>query len=121
MKTLLCSVPDGALDSHHAHNPLIPRGDDTRPPPMPLGIIRVLYTMEQQGHEGDIYDINNLRHTDEVIIKNLKEYNPDVVGLSGPLSHCYPHMKRISKIVRDVFLKATQNEEGYRNTFLRGG
>ena len=106
MKTLLCTVPDGALDSYHAYVPLIPRREDTRPPPFPLGVIRVLYSMEKEGHVGDIYDINNLRHTDEVIIKNLNEYKPDVVGLSGPLSHCYPHMKRIIKIVRDLFPKA---------------
>ena len=71
MKTLLCSVPDGALDSYHAYVPLILRGEDTRPPPFPLGIIRVSYTMQQNGYAGDIYDINDLRHTDEVLIKNF--------------------------------------------------
>ncbi len=106
MKTLLCTVPDGSLDSHHAYVPLIPRAEGTRPPPMPLGLIRVLHSMEKEGFKGDIYDINNLRHTDEQIIKNLKDYNPDVVGLSGPLSHCYPHMKRIINIVKDLLPKA---------------
>lgn len=106
MKTLLCSVPDGALDSYHAYVPLIPRGENTRHPPLPLGIVRVLYEMEQNGHDGDIYDINNLRHKDEEIIKNFKDYKPDIIGLSGTLSHCYPHMKRIIKLIRDLFPKA---------------
>ena len=105
MRTLLCSVPDGALDSCHAYRPLIPRGKNTRYPPLPLGVVRVLDIMEQNGHGGDIYDINNLRHTDEEIIKNFKKYKPDVIGLSGTLSHCYPHMKRVIKIIRDLFPK----------------
>ncbi len=105
MRTLLCSVPDGALDSCHAYRPMIPRGKNTRYPPLPLGVVRVLDIMKQNGHDGDIYDINNLRHTDEEIIKNFKKYKPDVIGLSGTLSHCYPHMKRVIKIIRGLFPK----------------
>ena len=45
-KTLFCSVSDGALDLHHPYVPLIPRAEDTRPPPFPLCIIRVLYTTQ---------------------------------------------------------------------------
>ena len=105
MRTLLCSVPDGALDAYHACTPLIPRGANTRHPPFPLGIVRVLWEMEQNGYDGDIYDINNLRHKDEVIIDNFKKYKPDIIGLSGTLSHCYPHMKRIANLIRNLFPK----------------
>ena len=79
MRTLLCSVPDGALDAYHACTPLIPRGANTRHPPFPLGIVRVLWEMEQNGYDGDIYDINNLRHKDEVIIDKFKKYKPDII------------------------------------------
>ena len=58
---------------------------------------------EKKGYSSDIYDINNLRHSDEKLIKNLKQTNPTVVGLSGTLSHCYPNVKRITKILRDLF------------------
>ena len=51
MKTLLCTVPDGSLDSYHAYVPLIPRAEGTRPPPMPLGLIRVLHSMEKEAVE----------------------------------------------------------------------
>ena len=114
MKTLLCSVPDGALQD--IQKPLIPRlksnlehswsGKDNEMPMFPIGILRVLSAMQKNGYDGDIYDINNLRHSDEEIIKNLNKVKPDVVGLSGPLSHCYPNLKRITKIVRDLFPKA---------------
>ena len=114
MKILLCSIPDGALQK--IQKPLIPRlksnlehswsGKDNEMPTFPIGILRVLSAIQKNGYDGDIYDINNLRHSDEEIIKNLTKIKPDVVGLSGPLSHCYPNLKRITKIVRDLFPKA---------------
>ena len=100
MKILLCSVPDGALKDMA---PFIPRGNGGRRPEFPLGILRILSSIQQHGYDGEIYDINNLRHSDEVLIKNFQKTKPTVVGLSGPLSHCYPHMKRITKILRDLF------------------
>ena len=109
MKILLCSVPDGALQS--GQTPLIPRmksnkehswsGKDNEFPTFPIGIMRVLAAAQKNGYDGEIYDINNLRHTDEEIINNLNKVKPDIVGLSGPLSHCYPNLKRIIKIIRD--------------------
>ena len=113
MKVLLCSVPDGALQK--VQKPLIPRlksnlahswsGKDNEMPTFPIGILRVLSAIQKNEYDGDIYDINNLRHSDEEIIMNLNKVKPDVVGLSGPLSHCYPNLKRITKIVRDLFPK----------------
>ena len=104
MKILLCSVPDGAL---RQTVPMIPRGPHTASPSMrpnfPLGILRVLSSVMEHGYEGEIYDINNLRPTDKELIENIKKVNPDVIGLSGPLSHCYPFLKHISKLVRKNF------------------
>ena len=70
MKVLLCSIPDGALQE--IQKPLIPRlksnkahswsGKDNEFPTFPIGILRVLSAMQKNGYDGDIYDINNLRH-----------------------------------------------------------
>jgi len=114
MNILLCSVPDGALQN--GQKPLIPRmqsnkdhswsGKDNEFPTFPIGIMRVLAAAEKNGYDGEIYDINNLRHTDEEILNNLNKVKPDLVGLSGPLSHCYPNLKRIIKIIRENYPKA---------------
>ena len=112
MKILLCSVPDGSIKNKP--QPLIPRsnmqngmyswsGKDNEQPTFPIGLMRIYAAMEKDGYNGDIYDINNLRHDDDELIKNLKKIKPDVVGLGGPLSHCYPNMKRIIKILRNLF------------------
>ena len=57
-------------------------------------VLRILQSMEKCGFNGEVYDINNLRHSDDEIIKNLKKYEPEVVGLSAVFLHCYPHLKR---------------------------
>ncbi len=100
MKILLCSVPDGADKPSKS---LVPRGQTSTLPIFPLGIQRVLSSVQEHGYDGEIYDINNLRHSDDEIVKNIKKVQPNIVGLSGPLSHCYPHIKRISKLVRKNF------------------
>jgi len=101
MKILMCSIPDGSLSN--TLKPLLPRGNHYQIPIQPIGILRLITWMKKKGYSSDIYDINNLRHSDEKLIKNLKQTNPTVVGLSGTLSHCYPNVKRITKILRDLF------------------
>jgi radical SAM superfamily enzyme YgiQ (UPF0313 family) len=59
--------------------------------------------MKKKGYSADIYDINNLRPSDEKLIENFKRTKPTVVGLSATLSHCYPNIKRITKILRQLF------------------
>ena len=100
MKILLCSVPDGA---DKPSKPLVPRGQTSVLPIFPLGIQRVLASVQEHGYDGEIYDINNLRHSDDEIVENIKKVQPNIIGLSGPLSHCYPHLKRISKLIRKNF------------------
>jgi len=95
MKTLLCSVPDGPLEP--TLKPFVNK------PYLPLGILRILSWMEKKGYSADIYDINFLRPSDEQLIKTFKQINPTVVGLSATLSWCYPNVKRISKILRELF------------------
>ncbi len=124
MKILLCSVPDGAL---RQTVPIIPRGPHTASPSMrpifPLGILRVLSSAQEHGYTGEIYDINNLRPTDDELIKNIKKVNPDVIGLSGPLSHCYPFIKHISKLVRkhfpDIWIIVGGNVTGSAHILLK--
>ena len=99
MKILLCTVPDGSLEPTE---PMIPRNGRSPNITFPLGILRILQSMEKEGYEGEIYDINNLRHSDEQLIENFKKTKPDIVGLSAVFLHCYPHLKRIAQIIRDV-------------------
>ena len=95
MKTLLCSVPDGSLEA--TLQPFVYKSY------LPLGALRILSWLEKNGHSSDIYDINFLRPSDEKLIKTLKQISPTVVGLSATLSHCYPNVKRIAKILRELF------------------
>ena len=37
------------------------------------------------------------------MIEHFKRIKPDVVGFSAVLSWCYPNVKRISKILRELF------------------
>lgn len=113
MNILLCTVPDGTLKFQKDRVPLIPRrkaeklfswsGKDNEMPTFPIGVMRVLAAIQQNGYDGEIYDLNNLRQSDDEIIKNLKKIKPDIVGLSGPLSHCYPNLKHLAKIIRNLF------------------
>ena len=102
-KILLCSVPDGSLSN--TLKPLVPRDKIKRVqvPIFPVGILRINTFIKKNGYDSDIYDINNLRPSDEELIKAFKRVKPTVVGLSATLSHCYPNVKRITKILRDLF------------------
>jgi anaerobic magnesium-protoporphyrin IX monomethyl ester cyclase len=113
MKILLCTVPDGTLKFQKDRVPLIPRrkaeklfswqGKDNEMPTFPIGVMRILAAIQQRGYDGEIYDLNNLRQSDDEIIENFKKIKPDIVGLSGPLSHCYPNLKHLAKIIRNLF------------------
>ena len=96
MKTLMCSVPDGPLSE--TLTPLFPKRDNMlrNPPPLP-GILRINTWIEKNGYNSDIYDINNLRHSDEELIKNFKRTKPTVVGLSAT-----PNSEML---ISNVFLK----------------
>ena len=93
MKVLLCSVPDGPVGSPNVSGNFI----------RPMGIVQLTNWMDKKGLRAEIYDINNLRPTDEELIATFKRSNPTVVGLSATLSHSYPHVKHISKILRQLF------------------
>jgi len=102
MKILLCSVPNGTM--RDTLSPLMPRNNHWIQPQLPVGILRLIPWMEKNGYYGsDIYDINDLRPSDEKLIEIFKRIKPTVVGLSGPVSHCYPSVKRITKILRELF------------------
>ena len=111
MKVLLCSSSYGSLagtlQSNDGPLPIgaiqLPWGSYWQMPVEPLGILRISSYLKKNGYDTDIYDINNLRPTDEELIENLKRTNPTVVGLSGILSHCYPYVQHVSKILRKLF------------------
>ena len=111
MKILLCSSSYGSLAGTLQSNdgPLpvgaiqLPWGSYWQMPVEPLGILRISSYLEKNGYDTEIYDINNLRPTDEELIKNFKRVKPTMVGLSGILSHCYPYVKHVSKILRELF------------------
>ena len=100
MKTLLCSVPDVPIGNGKNSNVSML---DSRETWLPIGILRILSWMEENGHSADIYDINNLRSSDEELIENFKRTKPTVVALGASVSWCYPHVKHIAKILRELF------------------
>ena len=90
MKTLLCHIP-------------MAQKTNLTTPQRPIGLFKILNWMEKNGHEGNIYDIRNLEPSEEEMIEHFKKFKPDVVGFSAVLSWCYPNVKRISKILRELF------------------
>ena len=94
MKIVLATIPDGPLS-----------GTIEKPQYvwMPHGVLRVAAHIDRNGYSTEIYDISSLRGTDDEIKKNFQKVNPDVVGLGGSLTHCYPNLKRISKILRSLY------------------
>ncbi|MDP7195179.1 MAG: hypothetical protein QF864_03165, partial [SAR202 cluster bacterium] len=98
----MCSIPDGTLQK--TLTPLIPQpkkrsdadenvlltsdgqssdigaASENSPPVLPIGILRIVTWMEKSGYDKtEIYDINNLRPSDEELIKTFKQIKPDVV------------------------------------------
>lgn len=120
-KILLCSVPDGSLSN--TLKPLFPRGNHRQQPISPVGILRINTFIKKNGFDSDIYDINNLRPSDDELIKAFKKTKPTVVGLSATLSHCYPNVKRITKILRetlpDVWIVVGGHLTGSSNVVLQ--
>ena len=103
MKILLATVPDGPLWST-IESDLLNGGDQTQANVwMPHGVLRIARFIETKGYPCDIYDISSLRGSDDEIIKNLKKIKPTVIGLGAGLTHCYPNLKRLSKIIRKLF------------------
>ena len=94
MKVLMCSVPVSPIEQ------LAQSQEEAW---QPVGILRVLSFMEENGYSSDIYDIDNIRPSYDELIKNFKKAKPTVVGLSAVLSHCYSNVKSISKILRELF------------------
>ena len=104
MNILLATIPDGPL--HNTIETHLSSDDTTQSHVwMPHGVLRIEAYMKQNGYNcNEIYDIGNLRGDDATIINNLKKIKPPtVVGLGAGLTHCYPNLKRISKIIRDLF------------------
>ena len=100
MKILLCSIPDGSLsDTLKPFDENFAGSRHVRP----IGILRLIDWMETKGYKSEVYDINNIRPSSEQIIKTFKRIKPTVVGLSANLTHCYPSMKHIAKLLRQLF------------------
>jgi len=95
LKILLCVIPSGTLHDGITEQPSYNA---------PLGILRVADGINKKGFNNIVlYDINSLRPDDDELREKFEDIRPDVVGLSGVLSHCYPNLKRIAKILRDLF------------------
>ncbi|MBI2789346.1 MAG: cobalamin B12-binding domain-containing protein [Elusimicrobia bacterium] len=70
-----------------------------------LGITALVNWMEKSGYsrqECDFYDLDLLVPTFEEIEKYFKDYQPDVVGLSGVVSTSYSNVKMIASLIRKV-------------------
>ena len=115
MKILMCSVPDvpierstqplflGGNNSNNSKQDSLLHARQIQELWLPVGILRINTWLEKNGYSSDIYDINNLRPSDEELIKNFKRTKPTVVGFGAPHTQCYPNVKRITKILRELF------------------
>jgi len=98
--SVLCNLPDGTIEQGLAPvDPIKTRFFAAS------GITSIIDHMLLHGYNRsnyDYYDINSLHPSDDILIDYFIDKSPDVVGLSGPLSHCYPAMKRVASIIRSV-------------------
>ena len=101
MKALLCSVPvegvNAKLDRERWEGPLgiVPQ----------IAIISIIEWMEKNGYTRsnyDFFDIYLLYPDDKEITNYIKNYKPNVVGLSAVVSTSYSQVKRISKLIKSV-------------------
>ena len=102
MKALLCTVPP---------DPLVRAVDRSagEAPLSPPAIVPLIRWMQRSGYPPesyDYYDIVMLFPSDEEIREELRRSNPSVVGLSAILSTGYAHVKRISRLVKEVLPEA---------------
>jgi len=69
----------------------------------PLSLV-YLGTVIEDRHQIKIYD-RNLNNNDEVFLKFLKEYNPDIVGLTSVVSTILFDVMHLGKLIKEVLPK----------------
>lgn len=93
MKIVLCTAPVlTAGDREGGELPVVPK----------LAIVSLMRWMTKFGYSCDFYDIDMLLPSNEEIFNYFKSKQPDVVGISAPLSISYLQVKNISKIIRSA-------------------
>lgn len=107
MKVCLCSIPVEGINTE------LNRGRDEGPLGIvpKVAIVSLINWMKKYGYteeEYDFYDIDMLFPRDDEIKSYFKMLNPTgegptVVGLSAVVSTSYQQVKKISKIVRDIY------------------
>ena len=106
MKVCLCSIPVEGINTE------LDRGRDEGPLGIvpKVAIVSLIKWMEKFGYtedQYDFYDIDMLFPKDHEIKSYFESFNPNggptVVGLSAVVSTSYQQVKKISKIIRDIY------------------
>ena len=83
----------------------------------PTGLAHLAGYLLQYGHEVEIIDANCLSITIEDIVKEIKKYPPDLVGLYT-ISYNYPVIEKLSKSIREAVPTLKMVAGGPHATFM---
>jgi radical SAM superfamily enzyme YgiQ (UPF0313 family) len=78
----------------------------------PLGICYIAAVLQESGHEVQILDANAANMSDDEILSQLSDYNPDLIGLSI-LSHAYKSSILLIQKIKKVIINAKIVVGGY--------
>ena len=69
-------------------------------PWMPVALVELATFIREKGHEVKILD-RNLHPENQVLIKVLKNFNPDIVGMTCYTSSVIKDIKQVSKLTKE--------------------
>ena len=70
------------------------------PPWMPLALVELATYLRENGHEVKLLD-RNINYDNNLLLKYLKNFNPDIVGMTCYTSPVIKDIKQISKITKE--------------------
>ena len=68
----------------------------------PIGIMSLSSVLKREGHECVMFDQANPDTPNDVIIEEIKQQQPDLVGLSFLSTTSYPYAKILARAIREV-------------------
>jgi anaerobic magnesium-protoporphyrin IX monomethyl ester cyclase len=71
-----------------------------RTPWMPIALVELASFIREKGHDVEIFD-RNLHYDNQKFIELLKDYNPDIIGMTCYTSPVIRDVKQVAGIVKD--------------------
>ncbi len=71
----------------------------------PYGALYIGTWLQDKGYEVEVLNVDLERISNSEIIKKIKEYKPDIIGISAIVSNSYKFVKDISFEIKKTFQK----------------